>query len=508
MCMQLNNMPHMELVDRKTEIEELRELILGEGPSASRKRLAVLYGRRRIGKTRLLRDAWPSDCEVLYFLASDSTPEFNRREFARTVADHPTTPSTLRSEDVPTWRTAFRRVFEIAPDEPLVVVLDEFQYLIGGEDDVRSQLAAVWDLFEPDRPLLVVLCGSAVRTMEQLSGGRAPLYGRLNWSHHLRPFDYWHTAQMTPFDSPRLRATAYGVYGGTPRYLETIDPGSSLRTNISEDVLSPSGEVRNLVETVVEQEGGFQSLSQYKAVLTAVAHGRTELAEISNFTGLAHDNALRRKVHKLRELGFVRRERNYGAPSNAPYRHFLRDPALRFHYSVVSSLKSALETTPATEMWDDHVAPRLSTHMGRIFESIVEQAYSRLRTSRDLPIVDEWRRWEGTDRNRNSIEIDVVARRLDDDMLTGSIKWSSQPVSAAIYRQHTTDLQRLADSGYGWAHDALHDNAAFLFVASNGFEESLRRAADFDDRRVYTWTLDDIYSDDAAGPHNRVRPPD
>lgn len=490
----------MELIDRDVEARELRR-----HAEADEKRMAILYGRRRVGKTRLLREIWPTDHRVLYFLASDATPAFNRRELVRTVAARDDTPKHLEPEDYPTWRTVFEMLFEQYPGEPLVVVLDEFQYLVGGEDDVRSQLAAIWDLHEADRPLLVVLCGSAIRTMEELGGGRAPLYGRLNWMCHLRPFDYWHAGQMTPYDSPRKRAIAYGVYGGTPRYLETLDAERPLRENIANAVLAPNGEVRSLVETVVEQERGFQAIHKYKSILTAVARGKTELSEIANFTGLEHDTALRKKLQKLRNLGLVERRRNFDAPSNAPYRHHLLEPSLRFHHSVVTSLRSALETTDPMQLWEGQIRPRLATHMGHVFEDMVEQAYSRLREERGLPILSDWGRWEGTDRNGKSLEIDIVARLVDGRMLTGGIKWSSEPIGGSLHTHHLRDLRRLADSGYGWAHDALHDDALLLFVSADGFREEFHRAVEFSDvseHRTLAWTLDDLYSEDAAGPRN------
>ena len=90
-----------------------------------------------------------------------------------------------------------------------MVVLDEFQYLGDGEAgavEVASELNAVWERPRADRPILIVLAGSAVGTMEALAAGGGPLYGRFTWQHQLQPFGYWHTAEMVPFDDPRDRA--------------------------------------------------------------------------------------------------------------------------------------------------------------------------------------------------------------------------------------------------------------------------------------------------------------
>ncbi len=135
---------------------------------------------------------------------------------------------------------------------PLVIVLDEFQYL--GEDSrdlsaVTSELNAAWEQRRAPRPLVLVLSGSAVRVLEALDSGGAPLHGRFVWKGELRPFDYWHASEMANFRNPRDRIRAYGIFGGTPRYLAAIKPSRSMAENAARLMLSPRGEVRGLVET-------------------------------------------------------------------------------------------------------------------------------------------------------------------------------------------------------------------------------------------------------------------
>lgn len=130
-------------------------------------------------------------------------------------------------------------------------------------------------------PVLLVLSGSAVRTMEALAAGGGPLYGRFAWQHRLMPFGYWHAADMAPFADPRDRALTYGIFGGTPRYLASLDVQHSLAENVTELLLSPTGEVRQLIETALDQEEGLREVSRYRAILRAVAGGMTGRNEIA-----------------------------------------------------------------------------------------------------------------------------------------------------------------------------------------------------------------------------------
>ena len=179
-----------QLVDREAELADLHGLASSREPV-----LALLYGRRRVGKTYLLDHAWRGH-RHFYFLAADTTAELNRHELLRelrTVAGD----ADLDPAHYPSWRNVFRLLADLATDEPFIVVLDEFQYLVAKDDDIVSHLVAVWDRELRGRPLMLVLCGSEVATMAHLEAGDSPLYGRWNWAARLRPFDYYEAAAMT-----------------------------------------------------------------------------------------------------------------------------------------------------------------------------------------------------------------------------------------------------------------------------------------------------------------------
>jgi hypothetical protein len=480
-----------QLIDRETEQDELQSLADADSP-----KLALLYGRRRVGKTFLLTHCWEPE-QAFFFTASAVTPEQNRRQLVTQIAQW--TGEDHRPEDYPTWRTVFRLLLSMPSERNLVVILDEFQYLGENEADLRevtSELNAVWEgPGRPKSPLLLVLSGSAVRTMEALASGSAPLYGRLSWRAELKPFDYLDTARMVGFESLRDQAYAYGIFGGMPRYLEPISADESLADNASELMLSPRGEVRGQVETALLQEQGLRDIQKYLGVLRAIGAGRTELSEIADHAGLDKHTTVRTIADQLVALEYVDRSRNFDAGRTTAWRYRLSDPAFRFYYEFVTRFESALETGNARDVWDAHVEPQLDTYMGHLFEDIVEQAYDRLRQSRDLDFVDKWGRWEGTDRTRRSLEMDIVSRLASGGMLTGAIKWNRSPVGIDIHRDHMRDLDRIADAGRGWAHEATEAGSELLYVAAGGFEDGFRERAEEEGLPVRMWTLEDLYGD-------------
>lgn len=476
-----------DFVDRMRELADLRRLADRGAPT-----LILIYGRRRVGKTYLLDHAW-RDRRVFYFLAANIPDRLNREEMIRELSAW--LGESLDPGDYPTWRTVFRLFVRLASQKPLIVVLDEFQYLLGHDDDAVSQLVAVWDREVGNLPLTLALSGSEVSTMEGLQHGGQPLYGRPTWSVRIRPFDYRDAALMVPNLGPRGAAMAYGVFGGTPRYLAAIDVGEPLRESIVRTLLSPRGEVYLQLQTLIEQERGIRETGEYRAVLAAVAGGRTQLNEIALGVGLAdRAHVARRALEILEGLELVGRERNVDASEKAPHRYFIADQAVRFWYRFVFPCRSRLETGDAEAVWIHDVEPHLDGYMGKAFETICRDAYARYHEGWGLPGASVWARWEGRDRNRRSIELDVVARLDDDRLLTGDITWSSRPIGADVHRQLIRDLDDLARSGQGWATDALSPlrSAGYLYFSAAGFTEELRALAS-GDPMIRLLTLQDLY---------------
>lgn len=476
-------------MDREAELAELRALADRREPA-----LALLYGRRRVGKTYLLDHAWPAR-RVFYFLAGDTTSALNRQEILREIAPLLPTPADAAPELYPSWRNVFRLFADLANDEPLVVILDEFQYLMAQEDDVVSHLMAVWDRELRGRPLLLVVCGSEVATMERLERGDSPLYGRWTWAARLRPFDYANAAAMVPDRGHREAALAYGIFGGAPRFLATLQSNDELGERVAQAMLSPRGEVHIQLERIIEQEKGIREPADYRAVLTAIAGGNTLLDEIAAAAGLADRiHVVRRAAVVLENLELIRRERNFGAPEKAAYRYRISDNAVRFWYHFVAPNRSRLETGGAQGVWEIRVAPNLNTYMGGAFERIVFEAFIRHHSTWGFPAATKWARWEGKDRNRRSIELDIVAGLDDGRILTGEIEWSSQPVDVSVHAALMRNLEDLGRSGQGWAKDATSDDgsAGYLYVSAAGFTDRFREMAE-GDPKIRLLALEDLY---------------
>lgn len=476
------------LIDRETERRSLRSLL--DRPGAQ---LALITGRRRVGKSYLLARTWPAE-HTFHFTATRTTPEQNRRQLLLDLAAW--TGEQLEPTDYPSWRAVFDLLWRTRPDEPLVIVIDEFQYSAtteAGLAEVASALNATLERVSVQRPFVVVLCGSAVSTMEGLATGGAPLYGRLATHLVFEPMRAYDVATFVPSWSARECAAGFGALGGTPAYWALVDPERGLRMNLAELVLSPYGRVRLQLETILDQEQGLGDVTAYRGVMGAVASGATTRPRIADATGLKPDQSLVRRLDTLIALGLLEAMPNYDAPRNAPVRYRISDPALRFFHAMVLPNTSLLERVDALDVFDQVIAPRFDTFLGQAFERLVEPTFERLRVSRDLPMVQVWSCWEGRDRTGRGIELDVVAPLTSDGVMTGSVKWNREPLGPQVFHDHLRAVSRVADAGVRWAHAAL--GGPMLFLAAGGFDARFVAAAEAHPNQVFTWSLEDVYAD-------------
>ncbi len=426
-------------------------------------------------------------------MAADTTAERNRVDLLDELAGWAEQP--VEVDDYPNWRTVFRLLAQFAREEPLVVILDEFQYLMAREEGIVSQLTAVWDREVRDCELTMVLCGSEVATMESLQAGDSPLYERINWREKLVAFDYRDAAHMVEGRPLREQAYAYGIYGGIPQYLAAVDTDEPVAEAVVRTFLSHRGEVHLQLENLIEQEKGIRDPAVYRAVLEAVARGNTSTNTIAQAAGLqGQETIARRALETLEALELVRRERNFRAGSRAPWRNRIADNAVRFWYRFVNPNRSRLETGDTLRVWQQRVEPLLDTYMGKVFEAMCRQAFRRYHARWGLPAPRDWARWEGKDRNRRSIEIDLVTELDDGKLLAGEVKWSSSPVDVDVHFQLLRDLEDLGNSGQGWAKAALEADQShgYLYFSAAGFTDAFRARAAADER-IFLVTLEDMY---------------
>ena len=315
--------------------QELRALERACSPG-----MAVVSGRRRVGKTALLDHYAQNRASV--FLPGTRAPvaEALRRleERVRTVLP-PVPGDLLDLGHFDTWDTALGYLLARA-DEPLLLVLDEFPYLCEADPSLPSTLQARWD-HRGDSPLSVVLAGSHVGLMEELVASDAPLFGRPDMHLRLGPFGWQHAPLLVGGDDPDVWMEAFVTVGGMPRYLALWDPRHDAPTNLA-DLLDGPGAPLGDEGTVILQE--LTPGSAAARVLELVALGATTFTTIRDRAGLAPATTSE-ALTGLERLGLLDRVTPAGEDPRRTrrVRYQVRDPFLRLWLGVVLPHRDAFE---------------------------------------------------------------------------------------------------------------------------------------------------------------------
>jgi len=457
-------------VNRSEELAALqRRFDTGEG------QLFTLWGRRRVGKTLLLLE-FARDKRHLYFEATSGTRNDQLADFSDRLAE-----ATGRAPlTVPDWRTGLDAVADWAREGPLVLVLDEFQFIARENRDIGSLINVWWRERGEQLPIFLVLSGSEVGFFErEVVNYSATTYGRRAGQLRLRPFRPRDVELFLPSWSAEEKIAAYAVFGHMPYYLAHVREQDGLERNILDLVLRPDGLLHEEARLLLDQE--LPDASAYFSVLRAIAAGQTRVSEIAQRTGIKGGTSrVSQMLELLRNLWLVERQfpvtvRNPERSRQSFYR--ITDPYLRFWFRFVLPAQGRLADGEGAERHlRGRVLPQLDEFVSApAFEEVCQDW---LRRETDAAAVGWW--WGRVRETRGSslrdVERELDAVCVDDDgevKAIGSCKWTSGPVD---YREKAK-LDALAGH-------LVPDGPPpqLFFFGRSGFDEQLEREAAASDR--------------------------
>ena len=410
----------MDFFDRVDESDRLKRfLALKEGA------LACLYGRRRIGKSRLLEEILTGRTDVTLHQADRSEAPLQRARLAKDLSSLLPGFGDVTYSD---WGTLFDRWRRNAPTGS-VLVLDELPYLVERAPELPSVLQRVADGLRTSGQKLIV-CGSSQTMMQGLLlRPDEPLYGRARELVDLGPISFEWTKCAFPSLSLWERFEHYAVWGGVPRYWEVCQGETSLWETLRRQVFSPQGLFRDEPDFVLHED--LKDAVQATSVLSVVGQGAARPSEIAARLQVPM-TSLGRPLRRLMELGLVCRDIPFGCDEKSNKRTLYRvtDPFLRFWYSFALPNYSDPYYLSSPEEAEAIRGP-FRVFLGQAWESLVRETLRR----RAIPGVSgRWRkvaRWWGNGLDRRPMELDVVAESLDGrTLLVGEAKLSLSPREA------------------------------------------------------------------------------
>lgn len=407
-------------VGRERELKKLNSLY-----KSDQFEFAVFYGRRRVGKTTLIKE-FIKDKKSHYYMAIEGTAAENLAGLSASLISSGGQVSFSSFEDL------FQHIDHTCNDERQILVIDEYPYLAASYPAISSLIQSHIDNCWLNSKLFLILCGSSMSFMEnQVLGYKSPLYGRRTAQFKLHPFTFLEAKQMLGTYGAEDQALLYGITGGIPEYLSRINPSKSVDDNILDLFFDESGRLFEEPVNLLKQE--LKDPATYHSIISAIASGCSRMNEIATKAGL-ETGGCSNLLTSLISLGIVKRE--YPITEKETSRktlYRLCDNMFLFWYRFVRPNISAISRGSGEAVYYNYVKPQLTDFMGKIFEEMCIQ-YLFLPDVYDtapFPIGNIGRWWGTNPKTRTQEEIDIVAVS-ENRVILGECKWRNTPVDIGV----------------------------------------------------------------------------
>ncbi len=440
-----------EFVDREEDLEALRTRYDADEPS-----LIAVWGRRRVGKTELVEQSVRGREDTVLYQATETTEQVQLDDFVDVATDAFPGIDRIRRE----WEDLLGYLL----DGGAVIVLDEFPYLVEADESLPSVVQRLWDREADETSATVVVIGSSISMMkETVMAGGSPLHGRFDMRLQLQELEFDAAMEFFPDYDPEEQVFAWGVFGGTPHYLQAVDDDRPLEDNIHDAVLSKRGFLHDDPEYVLRTE--LADPNRYFAILKAIAAGNERSNEVAQAAGVDSDQ-ISNYLKNLQDLEIVRREvpvtENPVQSRRGQYK--LQDALFRFWFRFVYGQGDKYDRA-GEDAYEELIAGHLPDFVSPKFEELCREALSDLYEGYTFERVGRW--WY---RDR---EVDVVGLTTAATLVAGECKFTSNPVGYDVLSDLEDDAAEIR-----WSPKGGDVDTEYCLFSRSGFRQSLLEAAD------------------------------
>ena len=449
----------IKFINRK---EELNWLNRQYKQTKTEAQLLILYGKRRVGKTDLVKH-FISNKRSVYYLANRTTTQAQLQD-ATNVFSSEFGDKHISSSQFANWRAFFDYIGKKVKEskQRTILVFDEFPFLVQSDLGMSSFFQYAWDMWFKDAKVMVILLGSSISMMyKHALAHSAPLYGRRTGQWLLEPFNYEQTKNFYPKQKFKQTFPLYAISGGIPAYSRIFNGTKTLKANITDNILTEGSFLSIEPELLLADE--FTDPRSYLTILKAIGLGRTKFSQILQDTSLPA-TALPGYLKTLINLRLIKKEVpvTEKIPEKSKKGNYsLADAFLRFYFTFVFPHASLIKSGQHQALFKQYTG-LLTSLVAKSYEDATKEFIGKAIEKGTLPPFEQLGRWW----NKNT-EIDLIGlNKTENSILFTETKWNKNPIDVRVLHNLKKKSQEVK-----WGNKNRKE--FFALVAKGGFTKKL-----------------------------------
>lgn len=449
----------MKFYDRKKELEKMEDYY---NMSKKKSIMSIVTGRRRVGKTRLIREFIEGKENSIYFFVTEKETPLLLDDFKQQIESVMGYSPSFKN-----WEEFFRYLSKIA-ERHTIIIFDEFQNFNRVDKSVFSIMQKEWDENKDSIKMLLLCIGSYVGLMKKIFvDSKQPLYGRITGSFKIEPFTYLQTRTILDdigYKKEVDKILMYSIFGGVPKYYEILElfGRKDVKKIIREAFLAAGAPLLNEGYDILIREFGG-SYRMYFSILEAISRGKSTVVEIANAVGSLPTTLSKYLSELVNEYDIVVKkipvtEIEFKSKKG---RYFLKDNLLKFWFEFIYKNKSFMEIGNFDAILDQF-KEQMNAFVGRTYENVIQELMIHY-NNRKLKNLDVSFKKIGSWWDRSGNEVDVCAFS-DKEMLLGEVKWGNKKVDVNV-AESLVEKSKLVN----WKGEKR-----YMLFSKNGFTEKCR----------------------------------
>lgn len=442
----------MKFIGREEYLRKLENQISIEELSFS-----LIYGRRRVGKSELVKQLIRNSEErSIYYECKQVAEASNVAGLGSIVSEILELPK-LGYTDI---ESLLDYIFKLAEKEKMILVLDEYPYLRESIRGLDSIMQSLIDKYRDSSKIKIIILGSYVEVMKSLLENSNPLYGRVDLTINLKQMDYYESAMFYPRFSAEDKVRIYSVFGGIPYYNRLIDDKKSVRENIIELIASPGARLENEVAGYLSAE--ISKIINANEVFEALAMGYSKYSDILSQSHVSSGPTLIDVLEKLMNMEVVEKIAPINDPNNKKrVGYYVSDNLSLFYYRYVFKYLSQLKIMDAEVFFSKYIEKDFEEKfVPHRFEEICKQYLIRENKAGKIePVIERiGKYYYDNPKEHTNGEFDIVTED-ENGYIFYEVKFRKMPLSKAMIEEEIAQVDKSGLSCY-----------KYVFFSRSGFE--------------------------------------